>query len=401
MAVSFGFARISLLTRLNSRAKLNFMQLLRQALVDTYVKLVGDDLSPEQMMNMQAIQYADNKRLRYIIKGDINDLLVWYYLINPLKIPEFILTFVVYALDRLCLIGLKELPGSDLRGQRMSWPRFLLRGLIQVTFALPLFFARCIGSPINTVALPCTVFFARVFNYDPHHQDKDEELSFGEILKHTLIGELIGWMWLIPYLELYAVLSTMIPALIAGVPLMSMGMVAAVFGGTGAALIATTLTLALLPIALPFVLTIAGNQPRPSDALYREVDLSHKGDDETAVSSYKELMQQIKSANPEKYSDFCANKEDLDCVVDEALDNVPRRFEFVKRAKDPLIEHMMNERYRVLSRSYHTDKGGIEGAQTVLNAERDLYNKFTNRFIADTSSPSSGGSPTRNTTGVD
>lgn len=392
MSTGIGFGRISLLTRLNSRVKLNFMQLMHEALVDTYSLLIGDELSPEQKMNIHNIKNADQRKLKYIIDGG-DDMLKWYFLINPLKIPEFILTFFAYMLDRLCLVGLKEIPGSELRGQKMSWLRFLMRGLFRTVLALPIFFARCIGSPLNTVALPCITFFTRVLNYDPNHRDK-KDLGFWASFKHVLIGEVIGWMWLIPYIELYIVLSSMIPALIAGVPLFSMGMVAAIFGGTGAALIATSLTLALLPIALPFVLSVAGNQPRPSDALYREVDLSHKGDDEDVVSSYAGLMQDIKRADPEAYKAFCLAKEGLDEAVDEALDNVPRRFER-PRAKDQKFEKTVSSKYRELAIKYHSDHGAkLEGAQAILNREKELYPSFFDRFISDSNpNPNPSGSP--------
>lgn len=317
----FGFKFISLHTRLNSRAKLSFGQLWRQAVVDVFgafnVDAIKVMIGNADNKTVTSAAKFDKKILRYIMgkqpektEGVVN----WLTILWLPKIPEFIVTLLGYWLDRMCLDGLPEMQGSQVRGQKLSWPRFLVRGFIRLAMSVPLFVVRALGSPINTLLLPALAFSMRItgsFRW-AHAIASAPIVGFG-FLAMTVAGALLG-----------------------GVPLVSMAMFSVVFGATPLMIAINTAFMAI-PILLKYSLMLSGFATRPSDALCREVNADHLGYNESAQLSTKRCEDKVLEkleANP-SYGKIMKNLMELKEATDEAVEHKSRRYEFDKSESKP------------------------------------------------------------------
>lgn len=328
----FGFKRISLRTRLNSRAKLTFTQLWRLALLDVYGSLPLGDMNllgfaKRMIMLDEDNASADNKaKLDYVFQGkDMGSQLKWYYGLMIFKFPELIVTLVAYLLDRATLMEFRDFSepsGIAFRGRKFGWPTFLLRGFVNLVMAVPLFLVRCVCSPMNTLHQPMRAFSHWLFNIGYYSKKNSDGPGF-------FVDLLADFVAMSPFVALLSVVVGVAYALRAGVFLFSKAGLAVVLGGAGATLSTPLLVMGIVMMALPlvgaFILQVAGMQMRPSDALYRQVDLSHKGDDEESVEKYEKAEQA--KLQQDKDGSYAAIISKCSAVIDNILDQVPRQYE--------------------------------------------------------------------------
>lgn len=336
----FGFKRISLRTRLNSRAKLTVTQLWRLALLDVYGSLpLGDSnllgFAKVSITLDQEGAAADNKaKLDYIFQGkDMGSQLKWYYGLMIFKVPELIVTFVAYLLDRMTLMEFQDFSvpfGIAFRGQKIGWPTFLLRGFVNLVMSVPLFLVRCVCSPINTLYQPMKAFSHWLFNMG-YYQEKNADYykREGSDEPGFLVDLIADFIAMSPFIALLSVVVGIASVARSGVFLFSNAGLATLLGGVGATLSTPLLVMGGVMFALPlvgaFILQLVGMQMRPSDALYRQVDLSHKGYDEESVDTYETTEKAY--LRRDKDGSTAALIAKFSAQTDSILDQVPRKYE--------------------------------------------------------------------------